>query len=183
METKNNTTQEPAIPVDEPVKEITINEDKLNLYLEKLRMEQNLPMGIMVGLAASIGSALIWAAITVTTEYQIGYMAIAAGLIVGYAVRVSGKGLDTTFGIIGAGLAFLGCVLGNFFSIVGFVANAEGLGYLETLLMIDFAFIPELMSETFNPMDLLFYGIAIYEGYKFSFRQIDEEEIIQHAAE
>jgi len=26
-------------------------------------------------------------------------------------------------------------------------------------------------------MDLLFYGIAIYEGYKFSFRQIIEQEL------
>jgi hypothetical protein len=32
--------------------------------------------------------------------------------------------------------------------------------------------VPELMLEAFSPMDLLFYGIAVYEGYKFFFRQI-----------
>ena len=26
------------------------------------------------------------------------------------------------------------------------------------------------MMATFSPMDLVFYGIAMYEGYKFSFR-------------
>ncbi len=30
---------------------------------------------------------------------------------------------------------------------------------------------------TFQPMDLLFYAIAVYEGYRFSFVQISEEQI------
>ena len=29
------------------------------------------------------------------------------------------------------------------------------------------------MKADFSPIDLLFYGIAIYEGYKFSFRQVE----------
>jgi hypothetical protein len=33
------------------------------------------------------------------------------------------------------------------------------------------------MAATFSPMDLLFYGIAIYEGYKFSFRQLTDEDM------
>ncbi|MBN2684554.1 MAG: hypothetical protein JXR40_04700 [Pontiellaceae bacterium] len=30
----------------------------------------------------------------------------------------------------------------------------------------------EVMKLTFSPMDLLFYGIALYEGYKFSFKTL-----------
>lgn len=108
-------------------------------------------------------------------------MAIAVGFIVGYSVRYLGKGIDQVYGIMGAGLALLGCLLGNFFSLVGFAANAENLGYLETLSSIDYSLIPTIMTETFNPMDLLFYGFAVYEGYKFSFRPITEEEIKEHA--
>jgi hypothetical protein len=26
-------------------------------------------------------------------------------------------------------------------------------------------------------MDLLFYGIALYEGYKFSFRRLSDQEV------
>jgi hypothetical protein len=33
------------------------------------------------------------------------------------------------------------------------------------------------MATTFSPMDLLFYGIAVYEGFKLSFRKITHEEI------
>jgi hypothetical protein len=33
------------------------------------------------------------------------------------------------------------------------------------------------MTANFSPIDLLFYGIAIYEGYKLSFRQVTEDEL------
>jgi len=33
------------------------------------------------------------------------------------------------------------------------------------------------MTATFNPMDLLFYGLAVYAGYRFSFRRISAEEL------
>ncbi len=36
----------------------------------------------------------------------------------------------------------------------------------------------EVLVAMFHPMDLLFYGIALYEGYRFSFRQITEEELM-----
>ena len=163
--------------------QVKINEQKLNDYMEKLKLEQNLPLGILGGVLASIVGAILWAAITVATEYQIGYMAIAVGFLVGYTIRFMGKGIDQVFGISGAILSVIGCLLGNFFSIVGFIANAEGLGYVETLSLIEISQIPEIMGDTFQIMDLLFYGIAIYEGYNFSFRQVTEEEIIEHASE
>jgi hypothetical protein len=33
------------------------------------------------------------------------------------------------------------------------------------------------MTETFSFMDIVFYGIAGYEGYKFSFRTFTEADI------
>ncbi len=162
--------------------DLAIDSQKLNSYLERLKLEQNLPFGIVAGLLAAVIGALVWAAITVATQYQIGYMAVAIGFLVGFAVRFAGKGIDKIYGIIGASLALLGCVLGNFFADIAFVANSEGLGYFETLVSINYGYVPEMMMETFNPMDLLFYGIAIYEGYRFSFRNLKGDELIQNAA-
>ncbi len=164
-------------------KKMSINQVKLDQYIEQLRLDQNLPFGLISAFIASIAGASVWAVITVSTEYQIGYMAVAVGFLVGYVLRYTGKGIDKIFGISGAILALFGCLLGNLLSIIGFVANSEGLGYFETMSLIDYAVVPEIMMETFSPMDLLFYGIAIYEGYKFSFRKITEEEIIDNAAE
>lgn len=180
-----NPTQQPAeqTTVAPEEKKITINQGKLDAYMAKLRLEQNLTMGILGGVVVAIIGAILWAMITVSTGYQIGYMALAIGLGVGFTMRATGKGIDKIFGITGAILAFFGCLLGNILSIIGFAANSEGLGYMETLSLIDFSLIPSIMMDTFSPMDLLFYGIAIYEGYKFSFRQITEEEIITNAAD
>lgn len=183
MENENNPLTETVDQEVAAVEEIQINPDKLNLYMEKIKLEQNLAMGFLGGLAAAVIGAIVWAVITVVTEYQIGYMAIAIGFLVGFSVRTFGKGINTIFGVIGAVLALIGCLLGNFLSLVGFFADAEGMSYLEILSQIDYALVPEIMIETFNPMDVLFYGIALYEGYKFSFRQITEEEILENAVD
>lgn len=144
---------------------------------ERLRLDQSLPKAIIFGAAASLIGALLWAVITVVTEFQIGFMALAIGALVGIAVRQFGKGVDNIFGIWGAGLALIGCVLGNFFSIVGVVSHELNIGYFEVLNSLGFNVILELMVETFSFMDIVFYGIALYEGYRFSFRKLSESDL------
>lgn len=139
-------------------------------YIEKLRMEQNLPLGILAGLGAAFVGALLWAVITVLTKYQIGYMAVAIGFAVGFSVRIFGKGVDIIFGIVGALLALLGCLTGNFFSQIGFAAQENAVSYFEVLTWISPSEIPQILIDSFSFMDILFYGLAIYEGFKFSFR-------------
>ena len=145
--------------------------------IEKYRLEQNLPLAIGVGVLVGLIGAGLWAAITVATGYQIGCMAIAIGAGVGISMRIFGKGMDQIFGISGGIIAILSCLVGNFFSIVASIANFEGLGYLETFNLIDTSQIIPMMSETFSGMDLFFYAIAGYEGYKFAFRVFTEKEL------
>lgn len=104
-------------------------------------------------------------------------MAIAIGAGVGLSMRYIGKGIDQIFGITGAVIAIFSCLLGNFFSMIGFAANQESLGYLEVLGLIDYNLVPSLIVEAFSPMDLFFYAIAAYEGYKFSFRAFTEKDL------
>ncbi len=145
--------------------------------LDKLRLEQNYPMALICGITVGILGAVLWGAITLATNYQIGYMAIAIGAGVGFTIRFAGKGVDPIFGISGAIIAVLSCLLGNFFSIIGFLANQENLGYIDTLLMFDYSFLLQLMEETFSPIDLLFYGLAGAQGYKFAFRALTEKDV------
>jgi len=159
-----------------------VSPEKVAQYIEKIRLEQNLPIGIAAGIIACLVSAGLWALITVLTKYQIGYMAIGVGFLVGFAIRFAGKGIDKIFGIVGALLALVGCALGNFFSVVSFTADEMGSTFGEVLGLIDLQSIPSILFETGSPMDLLFYGIAVYVGYKFSFRQVTEEEIVKNAA-
>ena len=147
--------------------------------IEKLRMEQNLVSGVIAGIIVGILGAILWSIITVATGYKIGYMAVAIGAGVGLAVRIFGNGFENIFGFWGAGISLFSVLLGNFFSIIGFIANESGFGYFETLTLLKYNYVPELMAETFSPMDLVFYGIAIYEGYRFSIRFLTEKSIME----
>jgi len=120
--------------------------------------------------------AIIWAVVTVATSYQIGWMAVGVGFAVAFAVKL-GKGIDPPFRFVGAGLAFLGCLLGYALSLVGFIADHEEMGYFEVVGALDYTQFPMLMFDFSSPMDLLFYGIAIYQGYHFSIRSITQEDL------
>ncbi|MEE9144513.1 MAG: hypothetical protein V3U06_07075 [Candidatus Binatia bacterium] len=149
----------------------------VQMAMQKFQSEQNLIGGALVGLAGAFVGAVIWAVITVVTEYQIGFMAIGIGFLVGIAMRSVGKGIDNVFGVVGAILALFGCALGNLLSVCYLVSVAEKMEYFEVLSRLNPEIIVELMTATFSLMDLLFYGIAVYEGYRLSFRQISEEDL------
>lgn len=134
---------------------------------ERLRAQQSLPLGAGAGLVAALIGAVIWAAITFFTEYQIGWMAIGVGFLVGYAVRF-GRGVDPVFKIVGAVLALFGCVLGNVFTIYAFAAKQVEVSVFEVAGRIDFSTLVSILQQSFSPMDLLFYGLAVYEGWRFA---------------
>lgn len=145
---------------------------------------QHLALGIAAGtFAAAVGAAL-WALITVATNYQIGWMAVGIGFLVGYAIRYAGKARDSVFGLYGAVIALLGCVAGNFLTVAIVVARQEQVTVLTVLSGLSAGTAIDLMKESFQPMDLLFYGIAIYEAYRFSFTPLPEgESVVANCAE
>ena len=147
--------------------------------IAKFRSEQDYPKALIAGIIVGLLGAFLWGVITVSTGYQIGYMAIAIGAGVGFAMRIAGKGIDPIFGITGGIIALLSCLLGNFLSIIGFVAHLEELGYFETLSLFDYTQLIPIMSEAFSLMDLLFYGLAAYGGYKFAFRTFTEKDLYE----
>ncbi len=135
---------------------------------EKLLAEENLPKAVLLGSLACVVGAVAWALISISTGYQIGYMAIGVGFLVGIAMR-QGKGIRPIFGIIGAVLALVSCVMGDFFSIVGWVAKDNDVSFMDVLLNADYGEIMSVVVENIASMTIVFYGIALYEGYKLSF--------------
>lgn len=161
-------------PEDETVE---VDQMKLEMKMRELRDNQNLQIGILGGFVAALLGAAIWAVVTVLTGYQIGWMAVGVGLLVGFAVRLFGKGIDTSFGIAGAALSLVGCLLGNLLTVCVVLSRQESIPLLDVISRLNAEIIVGLMKATFSPMDLLFYGIAVYEGYKFAFYKIPEEEL------
>ncbi len=147
-------------------------DEQIRSELLETKSRENYLLAVAAGLGSSILGAGLWAALTVITEYQVGWMAIGVGALVGTSVRASGKGTNFSFGIVGALFSLWGCLLGNFLSAAGFIAADEGIRIIEALRIIDYAMVPELMKLTFSPIDVLFYTFAVFEGYKFSFTQL-----------
>ena len=136
----------------------------------KILSEQNFNRAIPAGIGAALLGAAAWAIVTVATEMQLGLMAIAVGYVVGRAIRAVGHGVEERFGYLGAACALMGCVVGDVLSDIAFYAKIRHIGFGQALGDLDIAMLIKLVSTFARPMDLLFYGIAVYEGYKFSFK-------------
>ena len=177
MDTKaSDDNPSPQAPPTETILEI--DPAKVQAFQQQLKDEQNLLRGTVAGaIAASIGTT-IWAIITVLTDYQVGLMALGVGFLVGYAARFFGKGVDKIHGVIAAGLALLGCLAGNLLTGAILISQQEqvSLGDVLLILALSPAAVVEIMTAMFSPIDLLFYSLAAYEGYRFSFRRITQAE-------
>ncbi len=166
-------------PESEEVAASNIDAAKLEQLMLAKQAEQSLPLALLAGLAAAIVSSVIWAAITYKTGYQIGFMAVGVGFLVGYGVKYLGKGMTSTFGIIGAAFALFGCLFGNLLTALVALSQIEGssFGLVLSAFLTSPGLVIDIMVETFSPIDLLFYAIAVYEGYKLSFSGLTEEEL------
>jgi hypothetical protein len=130
-------------------------------------MNGKLLLGTLAAIAGALIGAVVWAAITAATGYQIGYMALGVGLLAGYAMRVL-AGRTRAGGIIAGVVALAGCVLGNLAATAVMVAQHEHYPIGAVLLGLARApaFAAELLRAQFQLMDLLFYAIAVYAGYR-----------------
>ncbi len=145
--------------------------------IAQLKADQNYPLAFLTAGVVGVIGAVLWGAITVASGYQIGYMALAIGAAVGLSMRYLGKGVEQKFGITGGVVAVLSCLLGNFLSMIGFIAADQGLGLMETLWRFNYSITFSMLAETFSFIDVLFYAIAAYEGYKLSFRKFTAREL------
>lgn len=169
------TPQSQASPA--PTQPPAVDQMKLQMLMQQIRDNQNLPMAILGGATAALVGAALWAAITVTTGWQVGVMAIGVGFLVGWVVRRYGQGVDPSFGIVGAVMSLLGCLAGNYLSIIGSFASEYNENIFAVLQKFDFEVAVEMMKETFDFADVIFYGLAVYYGYRYSIRGLTAEEL------
>lgn len=135
--------------------------------IDQLDNESNLLMGLIGGAIAMLVSAIIWGAVTYFTQYQIGYLAVGVGFLVGIGVKFFGRGKTVIFGISSAVLALIGTMLGNLMFYSGIIAKEEGVPFLTVFFyfLTAPADLVSLFAVAFGFMDILFYGLAAYVGF------------------
>ena len=179
----------PNFVLDQNVK--IVHDDKVELdeheiqkrlppeMFEKLRLEQNFKAAIIYGFIASILGAMLWAFITVELNYQHTFIAIIIGIIVGFAVRKTGRGFENKFKIAGAAIAVFGVLLGNLLAIIGLASVELNMGFFETMTHIDYVeLIKFYILEVFDFYDALFYLGAIISGFQLSYMPITRKDIV-----
>ena len=127
-----------------------------------------IPGVVIAGAVAAVIGAIIWAVITRLTGYQIGFMAIGIGILVGVTVRVASDQGGMEMGLLGGVLSLFGVVLGNLMAACAFIAKSNSLPFMQVLMDVfsDPTTVGRVMRGWFSIIDLLFYGIAIYTGFK-----------------
>jgi hypothetical protein len=155
----------------------SLDQTKVKSFMQRRKAEQSMPLALAGGVVSALVGATIWAIVTDMTGYQIGWMAVGVGFLVGYTVRFLGKGIERPYQYVGAICALLGCVLGNYFAMAGFLAQHLHADFFSVLSRIPLDKAATLMQDSFQPMDVLFYAIAVYEGYRFSLKRITPEEL------
>ncbi|MEK7775587.1 MAG: hypothetical protein AAB305_06860 [Candidatus Zixiibacteriota bacterium] len=183
LSTPNQTMPKPEMQTTRPSRSIAhLHPSPAN------EASENFGVGLFFGFAAAVIGASLWALITAITEYQIGWMAIGVGFATGWAVRLGAKvdphrfrifrsieegnnevnSSSLRYGIAGACLALVGCMLGNLMTSCYFIAQQYDTTFFRVFFSLNSSVIGEIFIGTFQPMDVLFYGLAIYAGYKYS---------------
>ena len=78
----------------------------------RLLAAQSVRNALTGGLIAVILFAALWVLVTAITERIFPWFSVLLGFVVGYVVRVTGKGLDWRFPTIAAALTVIGSLLG-----------------------------------------------------------------------
>jgi hypothetical protein len=135
-----------------------------------LRARQNLALAVPAGIVAAIVGAGLWATFVYFTGTELGLIAIAVGALVGYAIRKTGHGVDWTFGVLGGACAAFGWALGTILADVALLAKNVDEPLRNVLTRLSPHEIIALAMQAADGMDLLFLAIAVWEGYRLSFR-------------
>lgn len=138
--------------------------------ITELDFDSNLILGLVGGGAAMLISAALWGVFTYFTGFQISWMVIGVGLFVGIAIQKLGKGKTLPYGVSGAILSLLGCLLGNIFFYSGILAQEWEVSFLDVLFafVTQPDFLVEIFTVAFDFRDLLFYALAAYIGFRAS---------------
>jgi hypothetical protein len=158
----NNVNKSPPLPVSQDAP----------IALEGAPETGSRAAALAAGLGAAFLGAILWETFMVQARLHIAFVAVALGFGVALAVRKGGGGNTASFAMVGAMCTVIGCLLGEVFTAAGFHADAHSLSTILVVaqMMDDPDMAVRLIQDSFRPLSLLFYAIAVFEGYKLSRR-------------
>jgi hypothetical protein len=147
-----------------------MHEEAAILDPAQIHADQEFARAVPAGIGAAIVGALLWAAFGYFSGMSLGLVAILIGVVVGYAIRRVGKGVDRKFGYLGGACAAFGWALGTWLCDLALLAKDADRPILAVLNTVGIGQSLAFAVRASGAMDLLFLAIAVWEGYRFSLR-------------
>lgn len=130
-------------------------------------------LSLGAGLLAALAGAAAWAVLVEVSGYKIGFAAVGIGWLVGQAMAMTAS-RSRALPPAGAVLAFAGCLLGDALADANEVSKAVGVDLLTVLrrMATDPGLTADIFRTGFSAMDLLFWAIAAFEGFRLTARAV-----------
>jgi hypothetical protein len=154
-----------------------VDKSDFSKHWQYLKKRENLLMGILSSIAAAVLILLIWLVIMKFSGYKIGWMALAGGFGIGFAMQRFGKGVSPQFGIAGGAISFVTWILGNFFTAAIIFSRVKNVSLVTLLSHIDFSMVTLFLKAVIGPVDYLLCAAAVYAAYYVGFKRVVPDDI------
>jgi Ca2+/H+ antiporter len=125
----------------------------------------------LLGMGAAFIAGILWFAISVVTGYQIGYVAIGVGFLIGYAVLFgSGKKRGMPLQIMSAAMTLVTLFASQYFITLFYIRKyllenkAQFPDYTGQWFLVN-PFSPDIIASMISPIGLLIWAVGIYFAY------------------
>jgi len=149
-----------------------ILENGFEKYSQLMKLKQNLVLGIAGGLGAMIVGIGFWTGAMLLTSNKLDFMALGVGLLIGYSIRTIGKGVEPSFGVIGAVLGFLSSIVGNILTACIIFAHGKNISLISVILQLNPNTALYFLKAVVGPFDVIFCIGAVLLGYYFAFKHL-----------
>jgi len=129
--------------------------------------ESNRPgLAVVAAVGAMIVSALVYAGVIDLTKHEIGYLALAVGLVIGLVLGKIG-GRHPALPVVGVALALLGIFLGEMLGLA-MLLNKDGISYDTIFAHLNVLF--SAWKASLDAMSAFFFVIGGLEAFAFTRR-------------
>ena len=143
--------------------------DKMEQVLQAETKNPNLVGALVLGVLAGLVASGIWYAIVALTGYEIGYVAIGIGYLIGHAVHIgSGRKRMASLQLLSGGIALFSLLVAKYFTFLYFVRKAlleqKTQGYDGHFFFISPLY-PIFLQNLVSPIGLLIWAFALYIAF------------------
>jgi hypothetical protein len=155
---------------------------------ERLMRAQSLRQAAMAALIAIVVFAMLWSMLTIALGRVLPWMTLFLGVMIGFAVRRAGQGLDWRFPSLAALFSFVGAILANIVVAAGTTAGEFDISTISVLGAVTTMTWPVFFAEVMTAADWVFAlfaaGIAtFYANRRLSRKQFHALRIWQEETE